>query len=166
MSLEEIKQRRKSRQQGTTKVCQKCLSKLHWTYECHAAERAYASRPSRSKLLSSGELERRITPAKPPEQVEYEQRMAAFEIRKRMEAFGNKRIKQSLESRPLEARPTDRMEQASQSVADLQEAKLQDEMDVKDYESSSSDSSDSSDDSESSRKRRRRRRRRHRIEND
>ena len=33
------------------KICQKCLSKSHWTYECKSASSAYMARPSRSAFL-------------------------------------------------------------------------------------------------------------------
>eukprot|EP01025_Chloroclados_australasicus_P008333 TRINITY_DN1291_c0_g2_i1.p1 TRINITY_DN1291_c0_g2~~TRINITY_DN1291_c0_g2_i1.p1 ORF type:complete len:334 (-),score=43.47 TRINITY_DN1291_c0_g2_i1:799-1800(-) len=44
---------------ATNQICQKCLKKGHWTYECKG-ERAYISRPSRTQQLKNPKLRQRL----------------------------------------------------------------------------------------------------------
>ncbi|ETW03487.1 hypothetical protein H310_04938 [Aphanomyces invadans] len=47
-------------------VCQKCLQKGHWMFECQGKP-AYVSRPSRSKQLANPKLRQPFNTDKPPE---------------------------------------------------------------------------------------------------
>ncbi|KAF2721464.1 hypothetical protein K431DRAFT_224268 [Polychaeton citri CBS 116435] len=62
------------RRTGATKatastLCQKCLKRGHYTYECTAAQqdRPYMSRPSRSQQLSNPKLVPRLSNFAPKE---------------------------------------------------------------------------------------------------
>jgi len=50
---------------GPSTVCQKCLERGHYSFECKAIARPYASRPSRSQQLANPRLRSQITNAAP-----------------------------------------------------------------------------------------------------
>ncbi|KAK5163747.1 uncharacterized protein LTR77_010420 [Saxophila tyrrhenica] len=54
-------------QASATTLCQKCLKKGHYSYECTASQqdRPYTSRPSRTQQLLNPKLAPKITEASP-----------------------------------------------------------------------------------------------------
>ncbi|KAF2155583.1 hypothetical protein K461DRAFT_310256, partial [Myriangium duriaei CBS 260.36] len=83
-------------------VCQKCLQKGHYSYECKSAlqERPYQSRPSRSQQLLNPCLRQTLTNQAPPEP--QQSKGLADAILER--SAGERRNKRSSEQRDEEAR--------------------------------------------------------------
>lgn len=55
----------------STTLCQKCLKRGHFSYECKASQqdRPYISRPSRTQQLANPKLAAKITNAAPKDEI-------------------------------------------------------------------------------------------------